>query len=92
MHVRTLFALATLLAVTTSAQATTDIYAPYPVVVKKSGFDKEKTYREVRSEVLAQCDRDEAYLDAVNFEFLEGWGAAQGTHFIIAKGTCRVHP
>jgi len=91
MNGRFLLAVAALLAASTAAHAETDPYAAYPITVKQSGHDKEKTYFEVRKEVLGQCDLDGGYIDTLNFQFLEGWGAAQGMHFVVANATCRQH-
>jgi hypothetical protein len=91
MYARTMLVLAGLLAVSASAHAEDDAFAPYPITVKKSGHVKETAYMEARKEALAGCDRDGGYIDAMDFQFMEGWGAAKGMHFIVAKATCRVH-
>jgi hypothetical protein len=92
MNTRTLLALGALLAASTAAHAETDPYASYPVTVRQSGPDKAHVYAEVRKEAFDACDRDGGYLDAVNFDYIEGWGALNGIHFITARATCRVHP
>jgi hypothetical protein len=91
LKARPFLALAALLTVGTAVHAETDPYAPYPISVKKSGPNKEKAYLDARKEVLDNCDRDRGYIESLNVQFLEGWGAAHGVHFIIADATCRVH-
>jgi hypothetical protein len=92
MYARTMLVFAGLLAVSASTHAETDIHAPYPITAKKSGLVKETAYMEARKEALAGCDRDGGFIDTMSFDYLEGWGAAEGTHYVVANATCRIHP